>query len=444
MSIASSGRRYKPIFGVYYSWDHMNKDVRSKGRWGALAAATVLVVGAAGCSSSGPSGNSGLADASQGGTRTFTVGVLTDLTGPAASGDKTSVDGVKAGTFYAARNGYKIKYVVADTATNPATTKAAAQKLVTQDHVGAVIAISAVTQLAASYFTARGIPVIGTGSDGPEWLTAKNMFCVFGALNTTKVSTTFGLLMKKLGVTSVGTLGYGVSPVSSEKAKGNAASAKAAGLKVGYVNANFPFGSTNVNPVAIAMKNDGVDGVTAATDPNTGFALITALRQQGVNLKAALLGTGYGSDLLQAGPGALAAAQNVYFAMQAEPFAMSSAGTKQFAADLKSAGITTTQATYGQYGGYLSMGLLVQALKGAGSSPTSASLIKSLGSIHDWNGVGLLGDMKVDINDRKSFASGPNNCAWVTKLEGETFTAVAGADPICGKVVPGLTVSSSS
>jgi branched-chain amino acid transport system substrate-binding protein len=423
----------------------MMKGFRSpKGRIGAVAAATVVAVGTVACSSSGSSSNTGPAGATSGEQKTFTVGVLTDLTGLGASGNKTSLDGVKAGTYYAARHGYTIRYVVSDTQTNPSTTVAAAQKLVIQDHVGAVIATSALTQLAASYLTARGIPVIGTSSDGPEWVTAKNMFSVFGALNSTKVSTTFGLLMKKLGVTNVGALGYSVSPVSSEAAKGGAASAQEAGLKVGYLNANFPFGSTNVAPVAIGMKGAGVNGFTATTDPNTGFALTTALRQQGVNLKAAVLGTGYGSDLLQAGPGALAAAQNVYFVMQAEPFATNSAATKQFGADLKSAGITTTQATYAQYGGYLSMGLLVRALAGAGSSPTNASLITSLGNIHDWDGVGMFSGMKVDINNRTGFVSGPNNCTWATKLEGKTFTAVPGVEPLCGNVIPGLTVSSSS
>ena len=121
--------------------------------------------------------------------------------------------------------------------------------------------------------------------------------------------------MKSQGVTNLGALGYGVSPVSAETAKGDAASAKHAGLKVGYLNANFPFGSTNVAPVAIDMKNDGVDGFTAATDPNTAFSLITALKNQGVDIKASVLATGYGSDLTQAGPGALEAAQNVNFVM---------------------------------------------------------------------------------------------------------------------------------
>src|SRR3954451_6670691 len=110
-------------------------------KWIAAVAAAGLL--AAGCSSSGSgksatsTGGGGSSGGGGGGgaNKTITVGLLTDLTGPAASGNKTSVEGVKAGVVYAARNGYNVKYVVADTATNPATALSAAQKLVTQNHV---------------------------------------------------------------------------------------------------------------------------------------------------------------------------------------------------------------------------------------------------------------------------------------------------------------------
>src|SRR5947208_15573614 len=112
-----------------------------------LAAATaVVLMVAAGCSSSSSSGTR-----SGSGGKTFTVGVLTDLTGPAASGNQTSPQGVKAGAVYASQQGYTIKYVVADTTTNPSAVLSAAQKLVQQDHVFAVIAVSALTFSAAPY-----------------------------------------------------------------------------------------------------------------------------------------------------------------------------------------------------------------------------------------------------------------------------------------------------
>ena len=90
------------------------------------------------------------------------------------------------------------------------------------------------------------------------------------------------------------------APTSVEAAKSNGVSAEAAGLKTGYIDAHFPFGSTNVQPTAIAMKNAGVDAITPEVDPNTSFALINALRTLGATPKVALLPIGYGADLLYA------------------------------------------------------------------------------------------------------------------------------------------------
>ena len=78
----------------------------------------------------------------------------------------------------------------------------------------------------------------------------------------TKVATTTGEFFKMEGVTNVAALGYSVSPSSSEAAKAAGASAQNAGLKVGYLNSAFPFGSTNVAPVALQMKSAGVNGLT--------------------------------------------------------------------------------------------------------------------------------------------------------------------------------------
>src|SRR5690349_20544954 len=99
-----------------------------------LAVAAAVALAAAGCSSS---------KSSSGGGQTYTIGVLTDVTGAAASGNKTAVEGSQAGAVYAKRQGYTFKFVVGDTATTPAGALAAAQKLVEVDHVFAVMANSA-------------------------------------------------------------------------------------------------------------------------------------------------------------------------------------------------------------------------------------------------------------------------------------------------------------
>lgn len=409
--------------------------VRARRR--SLAAAAALLVMAAGCGSSSKPG----ASSSAGGGHTYTIGILSDLTGPAASGNLTVVQGIKAGVLLAAREGYNIKYVVGDTQTSPTGALSAAQKMVEQDHVFAVVAHSALAFTATSYLTSHNIPVVGVAEDGTEWQTSKNMFSVYGAVHTEAVSTTDGSFFKMEGVTTVGALGYSISPSSSESAQGAAKSGQAVGLKVGYVDAAFPFGSTNVQPIALAMKNAGVDGFTATVDPNTAFALITALRQAGVNLKVALLPTGYGGDLLQAGPGALQEAQNVFFTLTYEPVEMHTAATEQLQSDLTAAGVTT-EPTYAEYNGYLSVALFVKGLQAAGSSPTQASLIAGLSTIHDWDAEGLVGSHHIDINNRA--VSGMTNCVWVTELTGSTFQLVPGADPICGHLIPGETVKPAS
>ena len=398
--------------------------------WIAVAVVTL----AAGCV--GAAGNAG---ASGGAKETLTIGVLTDQSGLGASGNQTTPLGVKAGTLLAAKEGYDIKYVVADTATSPTGALTAAQKLVEADHVSAVVGNSAVFFGAAPYLAANHIPVVGVAEDGGEWTTDTNMFSVFGFLNPADVSTTFGKIYKLLGASVIGTLGYGISPSSADSAKGAAVSAQAAGLKVGYLNANFPFGGTNVAPEALAMKTAGVDGLYGSVDPNTNFALISALRQDGDHLKVAVLPDGYGGDLTQAGPGAIASGQGVYFTLSYEPVEMHTAATEQFQSYLKKAGVTGLP-TYAEYNGYISVAALVDALKTAGTNPTDQKLITALAGVKNFNAAGLLGSHSFDLNDRAGTAIGIDACEYLTKLSGSNFDLVKGADPICGTQIAGKSV----
>ncbi len=411
-------------------------------------AVAVVALTAAACgsssSSSKPTGGSSAAGSSSAAAvatkATVTVGLLVDDTGIAASGQKHVEDGMKAAISIVAKQGYDIKYVVADTQSSPAGALTAAKDLVQRKHVFAVIAHSALFFAAAPYLTSQHIPVIGAPQDGPEWITSKNMFATYGAIHTEKVTTTGGLLLKMLGVTNVATLGYSISPSSAEAAKASALSAEAVGLKAGYVNAKFPFGSTDVQPIALAMKDAGIDAVTPEVDPNTSFALITALRNAGVNLKVALLPIGYGADLDQTNPALLRAAQNVYFGLQYEPTELHTPATETFVNALKATG-GVTDPGLPTYDGYASILMLVQGLQGAGANATPASLIAALSKIHDFNPGGLFGSHPLDINDRVNIVGGPDNCGYYVQLSGTSYKPVKGATPLCGTVVAGKTVS---
>lgn len=402
-----------------------------------LVAAVGLLVVAAGCSSA----SSGSGPSASG--KTYTIGLLTDVTGVASTNNGSSVEGVKAGVVYASQHGYKFNTVVADTGSSPAGVTAAMQKLVEQDHVFAVVSVSSLTFLNSSYLTSQGVPVVGLAEDGPEWITAPNMFSAFGPIDFTKVATTTGLIFKQLGATNVGTIGYSISPSSASAAQAAAVSAQYEGLKSGYVNTNFQFGSTNVGPVILAMKSAGVDSVSGSVDSNTFFSLVTGLKQAGVNVKVALSPTGYGGDLTQGGPGAVQSAQGVYFLSSFEPVEMNTPATQQFQSNLRAVGVHG-DPTFGEYGGYTSVALLVQGLQAAGSNPTQAGLIRALSGIKDFNAAGLFGSRTIDMSQRTKTIIGVDNCYWLTRLSGSKFDLVPGMDPICGSVIPGKTINVSS
>jgi branched-chain amino acid transport system substrate-binding protein len=407
-----------------------------------IAAALVLLV-AAGCSSSSKSSGGG--SSSSGGGKTITVGVLTDLTGLASTNSVTFPLGVKAGVGLAAKEGYTIKYDVVDTASSPASALSGAQKLVEQDHVFAILGSSALLFSAAPFLASRGVPVVGVAIDSTEWITDRNMFSVLGTQDYSKVYSQFGLFYKLVGATNLGSVGYSISPSSAESAKAIALSAQDAGLKVGYLNASFPFGGTNVGPAVLAMKAAGIDAFSGSIQTNTEFAMITGLRQQGVDLKAPLLATGYGGDLTSGGPGAEQAAQGVYFLTAYQPVEMNTTATQQLQSALSTYAGVKGLPTFAEYNGYASMDALVQGLKAAGSNPTQAAFINAMLAITNYNAAGLYGSHSVSfaLADRGQ-ASGPDNCYYVVQYQGSTFNLVSGADPICGAVIPGKTVSSSS
>jgi branched-chain amino acid transport system substrate-binding protein len=287
--------------------------------------------------------------------------------------------------------------------------------------------------------------VVGANVDGPEWITSKNMFSVFGTQDFTKVQTTYGVLLKKLGATTIGSLGTGISPSSSESAKATAVSAQAAGLRVGYLNANVPFGTTNVDPYALAMKSAGVDGLITSVNTSTSLALITALRQKGATIKAAILPTGYGGDLLHGGPGATKAAEGNYFLTTYEPVELQTPATKKFQAALKTHAGVTSEPTFGEYIGYVSVDGFVTGLKAAGPNPTRTSFINAMLGINHYDAAGLFGSHSIGFGmSGRGQTAGPENCTWVSKFSGGKFQPVAGATPICGSVIPGKTVTPAS
>jgi branched-chain amino acid transport system substrate-binding protein len=407
----------------------------------AVAAVAMLAVTTTACSSSKSStkstGSGGGTAAASGGT--LKIGLVADLTGPFSSGFISSEKGIKA---YVQKvndaggiNGNKLSYVVADTTSTAPGALTAAQKLVQNDKVFAIVEDSAVFFGATPYLLKAGVPAFGGAFDGPEWNDAKNtnIFATTGTTDYQSSNSAVGEFMKAQGVTTCGSIGY-PNATAGPSATAVVKSCVAAGLKNGYLNTQVPTGSTDVGAIAIAMKNAGVDGLSLPVVPSTAFALAGALKQLGVKLKVVLLATGYGGDLLESSA-AVGAAQGYMFASVGLPVEANTPATQAAVAALAKAGVTDTP-TFAEQESYIATAALAAGLKAAGQNPTQKSLIEATRAIKDFDADGLLAPGKVDFGNFKQNAGGAGaaGCIFAATLTGKKFVPVTGT-PVCGTAV---------
>jgi branched-chain amino acid transport system substrate-binding protein len=410
------------------------------------AGAALLATAVAACSSG--SGAAPAAGGTAAAPSTIKLGLITDLTGPFSSSFTTSEKGVQAYIDMVNAgggiNGHKLSVVAADTTSTITRAQTAAQELVQKDGVFAVIDDSAAFSGAETYLLQQGIPAVGGAFDGPEWNNPKNtnLFASTGVTDYNSVNAAVGQFMKAQGVTVCGAVGYpnataGPAAVSVVK------SCTAAGLKNGYLNTQVPVGSTDVGAIALAMQKAGVNGISLPVVISTGFALLAALKQLGVHLKVALLGTGYGGDLL-ASSAAVQAGQGYMFSSEGQPVEANTAATKKMVAALALAGVTSTP-TFAEQEGYMATAAVAAGLKAAGPNVTQKSFETALRGIKNFNADGLLSPGSVNFSNYEQDAGGAGaaGCIFAATLEGKKFIPVAGT-PLCGKAIPGLTTGAPS
>jgi len=401
----------------------------------AVSAVAAIAMAVTACSSSksstGTGGSGGGGTSTTGGT--IKIGVITDTTGVAASGYVTTEKGIKAyvdATNAAGGvNGQKLAYVMADSLSTPAGTLTAAQKLVQTDRVFAIVSVTSDMYGAEPYLLKAGIPVVGTGFDGPEWIVPSNtnMINVEGTGSPSTAYTTTGVYMKALGVTKCGAVGYIESPSASQSAYAAVKSCESQGIADGFVD-NVSFGSTDMAPVALAMKQKGVDGIQMNTVPNTGFALAAALRQQGVKPKAFVLATGYGGDLLSSSS-AVAGAQGFQFSSTGQPVEMNTPATQTLVKNLAAVGENRTP-TFAEQTAYISMAGVVRGLKDAGAGASQAAFLTAMKKVNDFDADGLLAPEKINFGSHDPAQS----CSWLVTLTGTKFVPLPNI-PFCGTKV---------
>ena len=334
-------------------------------------------------------------------------------------------------------NGRKINMEIVDDASSSANLTAA-QDLVQNRDVFAVVNNSSFAFLAYRYLLGAGVPIIGGGYDGTYYGQKGNEDIISSLGNGAPFNglgyDTVGKVMKQLGATKTAALGYGASASSSASAKTTQDyAAPAAGLKPVYTNTTVDFGSTDVGPLALGIKNSGADAVYLPLVAASNFAIVQALAQNNVNMKANVLATGYGQDLLDS-PIASTLTPNTVLFSTYKPVELKDKATKQFQADLKKYAGVTGVPDYGDYLGYITCELAILGLQNAGKTPTRRGFIDGLHKLGKYDAAGL-SCQPIDISTAGFGKAPAKNCSYFEYVKNGKFVVMNKGKPYVGDLV---------
>ncbi len=417
----------------------MKRNVRRGGRVavGCVVAGMMLVAGLS------TAGGTAVRAADEGVTgKAIKLGFIYPATGVAASISQNGLTAFQARidreNAKGGVNGRKIEVVSRNDASSGANLTAA-QDLVENEHVFAVVNESPFAFLSYRWLLEHDVPMIGNGVDGTYYQQKGNE----DILSTTGNGNPFGdltydfaaRLMKMLGVKKVGVLAYGAasSSVATAKALMDYAVPEV-GLDPAYTNTSIEFGSADVGAPVLGIKNAGVDGVYLPMAAATNIAVAQALVQNGVDVKATISGTGYGQDLLDS-PAARALPSTAYFSVGGKPVELEDAATKQFQADLKKYSNITGVPDYGMYQGYILADFAIAGLEKAGDPPTRKGLIDGAHGIGMYDQAGLA-CQPVDVSLAGRGKVPTTGCAYTVQLKDGKFVPYPkNGKPIRGKLV---------
>jgi branched-chain amino acid transport system substrate-binding protein len=334
-------------------------------------------------------------------------------------------------------NGRKIETEIIDDASSAANLTGA-QDLVQNRNVFMVVDNSAFAFLSYRYLLGAGVPMIGCGCDG-NYYGQKGNESIFSVTGNAGPFTGLGYdsvakVMKQLGATKSGGLGYGVSASSSASVKNfQEYAAPAQGLDPVYTNTSVDFGTSDVGPLVLGIKNAGADALYLPMVASTDLAIVQGLEQNGVTMKANMLATGYGQDLLDS-PAASTLKDNTVFFQTYKPVELKDKATKQFQADLKKYSGLDGVPDYGQYTGYLAGELAVLGLQNAGKTPTRQGFVDGLRTLGTYDGAGLV-CKPIDISLTNFGKYPPTSCAYFMQVKNGKFVVYDKGKPVIGKLV---------
>jgi hypothetical protein len=310
---------------------------------------------------------------------------------------------------------------------------------VQNEHVYLVINDSAFAFLTYRWLLDHDVPLIGGGFDGNYYGAPGNEKVISAFGNSPPISgiqtTLTPKIMKFLGASKIAGIGYGVSPSSSAAVKSlQQYAVPALGLEAVYTNTSVDFGTSDVGPLVLGMKNAGADGAWYAMDLSTNLALAQGLIQNGVKMKAQLMATGYGHELLDQ-PVSKTLGPDIVFTTGWAPVELKTKATKRFQADLAKYADFTDVPDFGIYTGYIDCDLAILGLEKQGDDLDPTTFAEDLRSIGTYNAGGGLGCTnssqsletygKIVVGDE---ANGRRICSWALQVKNGKFVVLRPKD----------------
>jgi branched-chain amino acid transport system substrate-binding protein len=322
-------------------------------------------------------------------------------------------------------NGRKVEVEYVDDQSNANNgNMTAAQDLVQNKNVFMLVNNSSFANQTYRWELENGIPAIHGGFDGVYYGEPGNENIISALGNVVAVNgvTYDGLpkLMKAMGAKKVGALAYGISPSSTAAATNliNLAVPKV-GLQKGYLNTTVDFGTTDVGPLVLGIKNNGTDAVYLPMVANSNLAVVQGLQQNGVKMKSTVLATGYGQALLDQ-PVSKTLGPEVVLATTFAPVELKTKATKQLQADLKKYADFTDIPDFGVYTGYITCDMALVGLKNAGNPPTRAAFAPNLRKLNTYDQAGLA-CQPIDISTQTYGQAPKTGCGWYLQLKDGKF-----------------------
>jgi len=368
---------------------------------------------------------------------TIKIGVLSDLTGIAASTFETTPAAIEAAFKQINKaggiNGRKIIWSVADTQSSPTGAATAVKDLVETQHVFAIAEVSALFFAGAPFLNQAGVPVTGSSLDGPEWYKQPNtnLFNVSGNASPSEPAYTDGGFWKSIGASKISYVESNTPSSISAGVDAYTGIAKA-GLSA-CDQTVVPLGAVNFTTYALSFKNAGCDTAECSCVLSSSLAMATALKQEGLTNVKIVFAAGPSQQIIGNAQNETAA-DGAYF----PGTTYQTPAGKAFLANLKKydSNFTGGIPDLGGQLGYPVGLLMVRGLQVAGKNLTRGSFIKNLRKVTDWNEGGLA---TLPISFVHFGQSAPRACATYVQFVAaqHKYVAYKGGKQFCGTLIPG-------